>query len=263
VNGLSSKRLVPHLSTCLIFGSQLVQQALQTSLGSALPRSSASIVSSASPPSSIAPSTPLISDKPGPQKYIQENFPQIKYWFYRDWKADNKAQRGETDGLSTMPKKRGRPSAKAGDKPRHIYLQKEDGSYLAADELGAMGVKARRLFQTFKRRRMVADSFSKLPSDAFDYYVVEMNHEFPWFGYADSSWKLEIWSSRVFSAWKQNRGLEESDSESHGCDDEADAEEQEEGGEEEGAAENTSGVDIRPTKRRRSVKSRIMITSPL
>jgi len=99
---------------------------------------------------------------------------------------------GETDGLATQQKRRGRQRKSEGNEDRHPYLENADGSAIPRETLVKVGQKARRLWQAMNDAGLAPSSWGKASEKAYKYFNSEMLNEpgFEFFRYCKGNWKI-------------------------------------------------------------------------
>jgi hypothetical protein len=114
---------------------------------------------------------------------------------------------GETDGLATKQRRRGRRrKSDEGRDRRHPYLETIDGAPIPRDILVKVGQKARRLWQALNTASMAPSSWGKASEVAYTYFHSEMLNEpeFEFFRYCEGNWKITRWATKAYASWKHN-----------------------------------------------------------
>ena len=115
---------------------------------------------------------------------------------------------GETDGLATRCKKRGRrpKSEDEDDADKYPYLKMADGGSVPREILTKVGQKAQRLWQALNSAGLAPISWGKASEIAYTYFHSEMlnEHEFQFFRYCKGNWKINRWATKAYASWKHN-----------------------------------------------------------
>ena len=178
---------------------------------------------------------------PLPQLLAREDKPRVVYWerdSYSNTPGAN--ERGETDANATsIPGKRpvGRPrkltvndddeeddddgdgdgdsddiTPVAGNKPKHRYLEKEDGTPISTLDLRLLGNKARQCWATMLEYGYAPKTWGKISSIAREFYFRSLLNE-PGLEFLrlceDGQWKLTEWTQQSYSGWSARNGVRE------------------------------------------------------
>ena len=117
-----------------------------------------------------------------------------------------KASTGETDGLATQQKRRGRRRKSECNEDRYPYLENADGSPIPQETIVKVGQKARRLWQGMNTAGLAPPSWGKASEKAYKYFNSEMLNEprFEFFRYCEGNWKITRWATRAYASWARN-----------------------------------------------------------
>jgi hypothetical protein len=149
-------------------------------------------------------SLPSFKDLPPPLD--SKNYRNVRFWTAKSFEIYFNDLVGETDGLATKQKKRGRRRKSSEGKDRHPYLETMDGTPVPREVLIKVGQKARRLWQALNTAGMAPSSWGKASEVAYKYFHGEMlgEPEFEFFRYCEGNWKITRWATRAYASWKHN-----------------------------------------------------------
>lgn len=113
---------------------------------------------------------------------------------------------GETNGLATQHKRRGRCRKSESGEDRHPYLESIEGSAIPREVLVKVGQKARRLWQSMNANGLAPSSWGKASESAYIYFICEMLNEpdFEFFRYCEGNWKITRWATKAYASWAHN-----------------------------------------------------------
>jgi hypothetical protein len=137
-------------------------------------------------------------------------YPKVKYWTKKAYKKAVKDTIGDTNALATAKRKRGRPKQNDNideedhDDAKHPYIEDASGSPVSHDRLWQLGYKARQCWFTLRKRNMAPTSWKNAESDAFDYFISEVEHEIPELRFCEGHWKLDRWATLNYPSFFQN-----------------------------------------------------------
>jgi hypothetical protein len=149
-------------------------------------------------------SLPMCKDLPPPLD--PRAFCNIRFWTAKSFDTYYSDLVGETDGLATKQKRRGRRRKSSEGKDRHPYLETVDGAPIPREILVNVGHKARRLWQALNTAGLAPSSWGKASEVAYNYFHSEMLNEpeFEFFRYCDGNWKITRWATKAYASWKHN-----------------------------------------------------------
>lgn len=147
---------------------------------------------------------PAAKDLPAPLD--PKDYRRIQFWTAKSFETYCNDLVGETDGLATRHKKRGRRPKDDEDDDRHPYLETVDGTSVAREVLVKVGQKARRLWQALNTAGLAPSSWGKASEVAYTYFNSQMLNEadFQFFRYCEGNWKLNRWATKAYASWKHN-----------------------------------------------------------
>jgi len=148
----------------------------------------------------------LSADKEIPPPLNTTDYPQVHFWLVKSFDLYCKSLAGETDGLATQQKRRGRRPMSESNEDRHPYLENKDGSAISRDVLIKVGHKAWRLWRSMNAHGLAPTSWGKASEDAYIYFNSEMLNEpeFEFYRYCKSNWKLSRWATKAYASWAHN-----------------------------------------------------------
>lgn len=158
-------------------------------------------------PKSSGPSaSSLTVCKDPPPPLDPKNYRDIQFWTAKSFENHFRDLVGETDGLATKQKRRGRRRKSSEGKDRHPYLETVDGMPVPREVLVKVGQKARRLWQALNTGGLAPSSWGKASEVAYKYFHGEMLNEpeFEFFRYCEGNWKLARWATKAYASWKHN-----------------------------------------------------------
>lgn len=149
-------------------------------------------------------SLPACKDLPPPLD--PETYCNVQFWTAKSFERYFSDLVGETDGLATKQKRRGRRRKSSEGKDRHPYLETVDGTPIPRELLVKVGQKARRLWQALNTAGLAPSSWGKASEVAYTYFHSEMLNEpeFKFFRYCEGNWKITRWATRAYASWKHN-----------------------------------------------------------
>jgi hypothetical protein len=149
-------------------------------------------------------SLPVSKDLPPPLN--SKDYVDVRFWTAKSFETYSNNQAGETDGLATKQKRRGRRRRSDDGRDRYPYLETMDGTPVPRDLLVKVGQKARRLWQALNTAGMAPSSWGKASEVAYTYFHSEMlqEPEFEFFRYCEGNWKITRWATKAYASWKHN-----------------------------------------------------------
>jgi hypothetical protein len=122
-----------------------------------------------------------------PDMLSRAEYPAVKYWRRSEYTRACKKDKGNTNALATARPKRGRPRAVECDSdeepnntvwdsmdpnklPKHPYIETVDGRPASRETLSAIGIKARRMWQTFLEKGLAPTSWGTVTDQVCDYF---------------------------------------------------------------------------------------------
>lgn len=147
---------------------------------------------------------PIRKDPPPPLDQTQ--YSHIRFWTAKSFDAHFNDLVGETDGLATKEKRRGRRRNASNDEDPHPYLETAHGTRIPREILVKVGQKARRLWQALNTAGLAPSSWGKANEVAYTYFHGEMLNEpdFEFFRYCEGNWKITRWATKAYASWKHN-----------------------------------------------------------
>ena len=157
-------------------------------------------------PASGSPFNSLPIKKDPPPPLDQAKYSHIRFWTAKSFDAHFSGLVGETDGLATKEKRRGRHRNADKDEDRHPYLETVHGTQIPRETLVKVGQKARRLWQALNTAGLAPPSWGKANEVAYTYFHGEMlnDPEFEFFRYCEGNWKITRWATKAYASWKYN-----------------------------------------------------------
>jgi hypothetical protein len=157
---------------------------------------------------------------PLPQLLAQGDKPSVIYWLRELFQGTPEAQqKGETDGNATIiaqKNKVGRPLKSTdannipGNKHKHIYLEREDGTPISVLDLRLLSNKAHKIWETLLNHGWAPKSWGKISSVASDFHARSILNT-PGLEFLqlcdDGQWKLMEWTQQNYSGWAWRNGL--------------------------------------------------------
>jgi hypothetical protein len=141
----------------------------------------------------------------------KENYPNVRFWMKKTFKKARRDTVGDTDALATGKRKRGRPKRDGDEKSdeenedtRHLYIEDKNGRPVDADRLWKISVKARQCWFSLQKANLAPLTWSKINTDAYEFFKLEMLHEFQEFRFCDACWKLDHWATLNYPSWVKN-----------------------------------------------------------
>ena len=151
-------------------------------------------------------------------------YPSVKYWTRSAYNRARRKDKGNTNALAIACPKRGRPCRAAEDDsdeeadnadtswdcldpnkmPKHPYIETEDGRPASREILCAIGIKARRIWQTLAGKGLAPTKWSLVTDAVHEYFTQEMLSSFMELRLCENNWKLQLWITRSYSSWYQN-----------------------------------------------------------
>jgi len=149
-------------------------------------------------------SLPASKDIPPPLD--PKDFPDVQFWTAKSFEAYSNNLDGETDGLATQQKRRGRRRKDEGNINRYPYLENIDGTPVPWEILVKTGQKARRLWQTLHDIGLAPPSWGKASETAYTYFNSEMLNvpELEFLRYCEGNWKIMRWATKAYPSWAHN-----------------------------------------------------------
>jgi hypothetical protein len=159
-----------------------------------------------SAPNTGLSSTTLSTGKDLPPPLDPKDYPQVRFWTTKSFEEYCDSITGETDGLATQQRRRGRRRKSESNEDRHPYLENKDGSAIPREVLINVGQKARRLWQSLNSAGLAPSSWGKASEDAYLYFVGGMLNvpEFEFFRYCEGNWKVTRWATKAYASWAHN-----------------------------------------------------------
>jgi hypothetical protein len=150
--------------------------------------------------------TLLSTSKEPPPPLDPKDYPLVRFWTIKSFDAYCDEIRGETDGLATQQKRRGRRRKSEISEDRYPYLENRDGSVVPREVLIKVGQKARRVWQGLSDASIAPPSWGKATEAAYTYFNAEMlnDPEFTFFRYCEGNWKIKRWATKAYSSWAHN-----------------------------------------------------------
>lgn len=151
-------------------------------------------------------SNSLPAGKDMPPPLDPKNYPNVQFWTAKSFERFSGNLVGETDGLATRQKKRGRRRRSSEGKDRHPYLETMDSGQISQEMLIKVGQKARRLWQALSTAGLAPSSWGKASEVAYTYFNSKMLNEpkFEFFRYCKGNWKITQWTTKAYASWKRN-----------------------------------------------------------
>lgn len=148
----------------------------------------------------------MLTCKDLPSPLDRKDYSQVRFWTAKSFEAYCDNNTGDTDGLATQHKKRGRLPKSETTGNRYLYLENTDGSIIPRDVFVKMGQKARRLWQAMYSVGLAPSSWGKASEIAYNYFNGEMlnDPEFKFFRYCEGNWKLMRWATKSYPSWAHN-----------------------------------------------------------
>ncbi|TFK58986.1 hypothetical protein BDN72DRAFT_652184 [Pluteus cervinus] len=143
---------------------------------------------------------------PTPPPFLYDDYKHIKPWFRSEYKPDD----GITDGTATTLPRRGRPAKDQDqDAPsnQHVYIQTPEGVTLSQNRLGAMSDAAYAIWNLFRTQGVAPEKWKEIDAVSARFYRNSMYRDFPELRLANSSWKLDLWTSKRYSGWYKEHVL--------------------------------------------------------
>jgi len=157
------------------------------------------------------PNTSLMSGTLSPRLDLPppldpKDYPMVRFWTAKSFETYCNNLTGETDGLATQQKRRGRRRKSDSSEDRHPYLESIDGSPVLREVLVKVGQKARRLWQSMNGAGIAPSSWGKASENAYLYFVGEMLNvpEFEFFRFCEGNWKITRWATKAYASWTYN-----------------------------------------------------------
>ena len=189
----TTKYILLGIYSCLLF-----YRLLWDDLMSKIP----TIVSSAGSGSSrvsmqLSPRVPLLPLE-------QNNFPNVRFWHYSDYKKIQRSASGHTV-VGGTPKVRGRPKEILSDDElsaaeSYPWLEDEDGQPMSKERLKSAGKILLHAFRDLVEAGIAPESWTKASSDAYEFIRHELG-VFIEFRLCSDNWKAEKWVSKRYSSW--------------------------------------------------------------
>lgn len=157
-------------------------------------------------PNTSSASTTLSTRQELPPPLNRKDYRQVRFWTLKSFEAYRNDLAGETDGLATHQKRRGRCPKSKDTKYRYPYLENADGSTVSREILEMVGQRARRLWQSMNAVGHAPPSWGKASENAYVYFNSEMLNEpkFIFFRYCEGNWKITRWATKAYPSWVHN-----------------------------------------------------------
>jgi hypothetical protein len=135
-------------------------------------------------------SLPISKDIPPPLD--PKDYPNIRFWTTKAFEAYCNNQTGETDGLATQQKRRGRRRKDEDNEDRYPYLENADGTPVPWELIVKTGQKARRVWHSLHDIGQAPPSWGKASETAYTYFNSEILNvpELEFFRYCEGNWKV-------------------------------------------------------------------------
>jgi hypothetical protein len=147
-----------------------------------------------------------LTSKDPPPPLDPRNYRHVRFWTAKSFDEYIGNLVGETDGLATRQKRRGRRMKSDEEEDTHPYLETVDGMSVPRHILAKVGQKARRLWQALNTAGLAPASWGKASEIAYTYFHGEMLNEpeFEFFRYCEGNWKIKRWTTKAYASWKHN-----------------------------------------------------------
>ena len=151
-------------------------------------------------------STTLSTCKELPPPLDPKDYRQVRFWTLKSFEAYHNDLAGETDGLATHQKRRGRCRKSEDNEGRYPYLENKDGSAVSREILVKVGQRARRLWQSMNAVGHAPPSWGKASENAYIYFNSKMLNEpkFIFFRFCKGNWKITRWATKAYPSWAHN-----------------------------------------------------------
>jgi hypothetical protein len=152
----------------------------------------------------VTNSLPISTDTPPPLD--QKDYPNIRFWTAKAFETHCNNISGETDGLATQEKRRGRRRRDEDNEDRYPYLETADGSPVPWEAIVTTGHKARRVWQSLRNIGQAPASWGRASESAYTYFNSEILSipELKFFRYCEGNWKIMRWATKAYSSWAHN-----------------------------------------------------------
>jgi len=148
----------------------------------------------------------LPTSKETPPPLDPKHFPKIRFWTAKAFEAYCNNLNGETDGLATQQKRRGRRRKDEDNEDRYPYLENADGTPVPWEVIVKIGQKARRVWHTLLDVGQAPPSWGKASETAYTYFNTEILNvpELEFFRYCEGNWKVMRWATKAYASWAHN-----------------------------------------------------------
>jgi hypothetical protein len=158
-------------------------------------------------------STPNI---PWDQPLNHTNYPNVRFWFRRDWINRKKETSGITNINQSNTIKQNKGRAPSGLNVTLRYVEDANGVVVDGFRASEMRKFARAIWNQLQAAGKAPKSWGKADLDVATHYRCEMRRRFPEFGLCEFDWKAEQLATDNYPNWASNNiqgvKLESSDS---------------------------------------------------
>jgi hypothetical protein len=129
-----------------------------------------------------------------------KNYPNIRFWTAKSFKAYCDNLNGETDGMASQQKQHGRQRRDGDNDDRYPYLENVDGTPVPWDKIIKIGQKARRVWHTLNDIGQAPPSWGKASKIAYTYFNSEMLNVpgLEFLRYCEGNWKVTRWATKAY-----------------------------------------------------------------
>lgn len=127
----------------------------------------------------------------------QSDYPEIKFWFKRDWTAYEKDHTGEFDGSG----QRGRVQSSKGINVTMRYVELANGEIISGDRASEMRRFARSIWVLFGSKGFPPPTWGAANVECKKQYSLEMTNRFPELSLCELDWKAEQIATDNYPSW--------------------------------------------------------------
>jgi hypothetical protein len=133
----------------------------------------------------------------------QSDYPEIKFWFKRDWTAYEKDHTGEfqVDGSGQRGGQQGRVQSSKGVNVTMRYVELANGEIISGDRASEMRRFARSIWVLFGSKGSPPPTWGAANVECRKQYCHEMTNRFPELSLCEFDWKAEQIATDNYPSW--------------------------------------------------------------
>jgi len=131
----------------------------------------------------------------------QADFPDVKFWYKRDW-LDSDEKKACEEGSQEGSRGKGRLAKNINVSMR--FVEKEDGQVVDGDRASEIRIFAQSIWVTFEGLGIGPSSWGQANMDIKKAYFSEMNKRFHELRLCHSNWKADHIATKHYSRWHVN-----------------------------------------------------------